>query len=668
MPQVGRIPRVISRRDRPHKPAVTSFSRPFQRHNLINFARTSDDDVASVAGNKRHILGLQTDVLPGRPFSFPNSGQAVTVPAEAHITRPLGDFESRPACLPIAGRDVPVDLAASSSDSVLSMTNLQPDALHRHHTEEDEIWNEYNDLLDDVMSSTSPDPALSPSSGQLFGHAAHPQRAAERPESRFRFGSLQKPDHNRNPTQASSVDLSPASLCAKAGVKHRLRRSGTVPVRRSNSLVSPPSSLTANTGHIFLNDAISTTGNGQQSRGANSGEPCLLSPSPQAPYPAFARLPEVSHHQSTALLDVAERDHEGPAGQSDLRFAALMTSRWLSFGRVLFSPAHNRVEANAGQRILVIDGLGNDDWSFYCAVTYPRALIYDLKETDVSLGGQRMRPQDLRRAPPNYRRVGLPNLAERFPFPLCYFAAVVFRFPAAMSDTILKMAFLECKRVLIPGGHLEIGLIDLDIVNMGTMTRHAVRDLKARMIDADPDVSLKPVSDNVQDILGQGGFENLNRCVVGVPVAGKVATSSGSQSSGSSRESYRDGRNDGSGTYQRRGANFSLSELVSDHSATSDEKITKMVAKVGRWWYTRTYEWAVLPGGDLKKSIWSDKRLLHECKARGSGFKLLIAYAQKPLEMRRRSSSEPIRMTAAVAGTHTASQLEELYRSKTTRR
>ena len=199
-------------------------------------------------------------------------------------------------------------------------------------------------------------------------------------------------------------------------------------------------------------------------------------------------------------------------------------------------------------------------------------------------------------------------------------------------------------------------------MNMGNDTRRAVRDLKVRMTIADPDVSLKPVSDNIQNILGRKGFENLNRCVVGVPVAGRVAGSIDSSSSRSSQESYTKRARDsadaaGSGAmsssakiHRDHDNNFSLSDLISDHSPTSDEKITKMVAKVGRYWFTSCYEWTVLPDADLKRSIWADKKVLQECKTRGSGFKLLIAYAQKPLENRRRTVSEPMLPTMATAG------------------
>jgi hypothetical protein len=233
-----------------------------------------------------------------------------------------------------------------------------------------------------------------------------------------------------------------------------------------------------------------------------------------------------------------------------------------------------------------------------------------------------------------------------------------------MSDAVLNLMVSECRRVLVPGGHLEFMVMDMDMVNMGPYTRRAVKDLKVRMTQADPVVSLKPASDNIQSVLGRKGFEGLNRCIVGIPVAGKVAGSvDSSPSSRSSRESYPPNATDAASTpaagaraqsakrHHEQNTNFSLSDLIADHSPTSDEKITKMVAKVGRYWFLWSFEAAVLPNGDLKKSIWADKKVLHECKNRGSGFKLLIAYAQKPAENRRRTVSEPSLPTLATAGT-----------------
>ena len=377
--------------------------------------------------------------------------------------------------------------------------------------------------------------------------------------------------------------------------------------------------------------------------------------------------PGVPPWQSNTLSSCTVSEDGEKAGQADLRFAALMTSKWLSFGRILFSPAHELVQDSLGHQILIIDGLSNDDWSLFCAATYPRATIHALHEGDAVTGSMAGRCRSFENSPPNHHQAHVPSLAGRFPFPSGLFTAVVVRFPALMSDRSLKSLLSECKRVLVPGGYIELSLLDLDIDSMGTLTRRAVRDLKAKIISAEPHVSLKPVSDSVQCTLGQVGFENLNRCTVGTPVNGKVVSGSGSPSSTqSSRASSRQGdRGDAQHMHgnsisqdsesspdlgSHDAGHFVLDELVSDHSARSDEKITRLMAKVGRWWYTHIYESTVLESEDSRHSMWNNKRLLRECRARGSGFKLLIAYAQTPVQARPRSMSEPVRSTAAAIG------------------
>ncbi len=237
--------------------------------------------------------------------------------------------------------------------------------------------------------------------------------------------------------------------------------------------------------------------------------------------------------------------------------------------------------------------------------------------------------------PSNHRQIHHASFANPFPFPKGFFAAVVFRFPVASSEAAYRNAISECKRVLRPGGYLEISLLDLDLMNMGHRARRAVRELKVRMQAADSNVSLKPASDNILRLLGRRGFENVNRCMLGVPVAGNLATS---------RDPSLD---DGSGP--------SLSELLRDRSERGDKSIAKKVARVGRWWYSHCYEMvAQAPasaGGQATAapatpataaapvSIWNDRVLLRDCAARRTSFKLLICYAQKPSAIRRRSVS-----------------------------
>lgn len=651
--QVGRIPRVISRKDHHHVPPVESYSRPFSRGRIEPVPSLTVS--TTVADAERPILGIHTDVLPSRPFDDFDSAKPASAPARALMSQDSMKPQPDREFLTFASKHGSEVSMSSSSEGFPSF--VAPRRLFsgpQIHGEE-EVWNEYDDLIDRVLSNTSSEVAPS--------------------QSRDYPGNPTMTDDNQGlttqeaapwlPAVSTSSMLPPSTWLASSRVQEgssedvRLRRSRIVSALHSSVSPSSPFSLADLVAEYEERNRVSTQ-YARRTSDSTLAEPTYL------PSLAYGSLPSVSiptqgHQSSTFLLDVAERDHAGPAAQSDLHFAALMTSKWLSFGSVLFSPAGREIESGSpGQHILVIDGLGNSDWAFYCALTYPSATIYDLKESDIPARPTTNEPW---RAPPNYRSVVQASLAERFPFSTSFFTAVVLRFPPAMSDGIMKLMLSECKRVLMPGGHIEISLLDIDMVNMGNHTRRAVRDLKVRMNVADPEVSLKPISDNIQSMLGRKGFEKLNRCVVQIPVAGKVAGSlSSSSSSRSSDGSYTQTARDivtGTQTdqptsHQRRhheqASNFSLSDLIADHSPTSDEKITKMVAKVGRYWYTRVYESGVLTNGELKRSIWADKKVLHECKTRGSGFKLLIAYAQKPSEHKRRTVSEPSLPTLATAG------------------
>jgi hypothetical protein len=224
-----------------------------------------------------------------------------------------------------------------------------------------------------------------------------------------------------------------------------------------------------------------------------------------------------------------------------------------------------------------------------------------------------------------------------FPFPKGFFAAVVFRFPVASTESFYRFTISECKRVLRPGGHLEVSVLDIDMLNMGTHTRRAVRNLKVQIQTEDSNVSLKPISDTVQRLLGRRGFENLNRCVVGVPAAGKIPSSrdgSTMQSPEPGSASTTTQSNDGFGA-----PTPSFSDLLHDQTGNGDEGITQMVAKVARWWYSRCYESLILPNGDISKSVWTDDTMLKECEQRGTSLRLMVCFAQKPECVVRRTIS-----------------------------
>ena len=316
--------------------------------------------------------------------------------------------------------------------------------------------------------------------------------------------------------------------------------------------------------------------------------------------------------------------------EEDIRSDSIMTSRWLSFGRVLFSPAHGHVMSKNCERLLVIDGLMNNDWSLYCALTYPSAEVFSLS-IDPSLGAFDFVPssQPLQ-LPCNHFTIRHADLEKAFPFPNGYFSATILRFPGLWSETAQRNVVSECKRVLRSGGYMEMSLLDLDMVNMGSHARKSVRALKERTCLADPSISLKPASDSFQRLLATYSFDNLRKCVVRIPVtSGSVRSSMDSTRSRSSSAS----------TMEMRYADGSeLVKLLSDPSPSPAvyEAIANIVSKVGRWWYSRCYDdhrHTAIPG------IWSDQKLLRECHQQGTCFRLLIGYAQKPSEVPRRTAS-----------------------------
>ncbi|KKY14612.1 hypothetical protein UCRPC4_g06681 [Phaeomoniella chlamydospora] len=568
----------------------------------------------------------QVHPLPSKLFNEPGSSHPLSAPAET-------------------GSKTRSSITQPEFLTYTSWTT-QPD---RRMVEED-AWHEYDDLIDDV---------LSPAAGVL-----------QQPDIEY-FGP-QKTELQATPDYLEPPPLlydtgttSPKLKSAVSTESVRLRRSRIHSALHSSLDASTPSSLAElvadyeqrNRNSTILLDRMSflfeeSEEPDEPDHPAEESKEPLAGPS--------------NRQRATVLLDIAERYREGPVGLSNLRYGALMISRWLSFSRVLFSPVHNKIISNPNERVLVLDGLGNDDWSFYCAETYTTATVHSLNSM--------VQPSMLKEsvteawpAPPNHRAAKVNTPVMTFPFPQSYFAAVVFRFPAAMSESALRRTIGECYRVLQPGGYIELTVMDLDMMNMGNRTRRAVRMLKVRMNVADAGISLKPASDNILKILGRRGYQNLNKCIVSVPVSGTVGSSS--IDSSSSRHSQgsvqRDsataaekavsfvepmGRRSRAESSTASERNFLLSDLIADESPRSDHRITRMVARVGRWWYTRCYEWAVLPDGDLERSIWADKQVLQECENRGSGFKLLIAYAQKPIDTRRRTMSEPNKPVGAVAG------------------
>ncbi|OOF99507.1 hypothetical protein ASPCADRAFT_203287 [Aspergillus carbonarius ITEM 5010] len=650
---VGRIPPVVSRRERPHKPAVQSFSRPF------SVSQSPPSLTASVEkpGNSSFSPIFTPDVQQAAPPETPSDRKFdLTDPFKDLLKGNVRDFIAGPYSqqefMTFSPRKDSVLSTSSGSESLAAVTAVIPKP--ESELMEDEIWGEYDDLIDHVLSPQTTSTIVENESD--MDHKLELATMA----SKTLQAELNGPPAMPGLFDKPAVEFTPSSPQSSTG-SVRLRRSRIAAELHSSIGLSPQPSYS----EIIASycDDRSEGGAAEETRGKSlAPQPLVEQQSGLLNSPALVSSPsfEIVRQRNTVLFDIAERDREGPTAFTNIRSGSLMTSRWLSFGRVLFSPAHKRAESSDRERILVVDGLGNDDWSFYCALTYPNAEIYSLSDGPKPTASKH---PEAWQPPSNHHIIHHPSLDHQLPFPRAFFAVAVLRFPAACSERAQDNIISECKRVLRAGGYLEMSILDLDMVNMGIRTRKAVRQLKERTYVSDPYISLKPTSDSIQRLLGRHGFDNLRRCKVRIPVTGMIVRSSASSTSTSSSDpsilpsapspsttlspltglstaAKVKAKAKAHGKSSSNDTDLSLGDLLSDPSPSpsNDESIRKIVTKVGRWWYTRCYEIPVLPNGDAALSIWSDMKILRECQHRGTGFRLWIAYAQKPSERRRTAS------------------------------
>lgn len=175
---------------------------------------------------------------------------------------------------------------------------------------EDEVWNEYDNLIDEVIPSK-----VRASTTSSLG-------------APFQYGDMvdHKSTIDKNDKDASKSASNPET--GKGGaVLDTSRPSTTFSI--SDYLVDQEDTK---------NDSVTT--HSRRSTAGNRG---------------FGAAAPHNKRVSSSLKQERPADNLASA---ELRFAALMTSKWLSFGRLLFSPAHE--EANTGEhtRILIVDGLG----------------------------------------------------------------------------------------------------------------------------------------------------------------------------------------------------------------------------------------------------------------------------------------------------------------------
>ncbi|RPB27653.1 hypothetical protein L211DRAFT_779448 [Terfezia boudieri ATCC MYA-4762] len=240
---------------------------------------------------------------------------------------------------------------------------------------------------------------------------------------------------------------------------------------------------------------------------------------------------------------------------------AMMSFRWMAFGRLLVSPAHELLVATCEKksirrdssgteseqdrkRILDLGGIPVGDWGWYCAYDYPKSKVYTVTPRTTCTSSASVVESDTPgqsakcRGPKNHRYFTVSYL-WRLPFPDNHFDVVSARslfmalkthYGKGRSPTMdlispvnimdeYDLCLEECLRVLKPGGYLEYFLFDNDIVNPGPLaveiSMKFTNELEANSYDPYP--TRKWIKR-----LNKAGYGDMKRAWIFLPMAPQV--------------------------------------------------------------------------------------------------------------------------------------------------
>ncbi|KAF5975323.1 hypothetical protein FBULB1_7434 [Fusarium bulbicola] len=584
LPQVGRIPKVVSNRTEHVSPM--SFSRPFRASMQLapeNLEVYDPESIAKGPSPSRPSTPVPDLTTDGSTAGSTNnlSSRDSNPPALSRVEKEFLAFSPRKdseGTIGTSSSSCSGILAFSGSTAVIPQPYDPP--------AEDEVWDEYDDLLGEDAGKALP--SATSSRGTPFHLETYESKLASKEKP------LESPTIVFDKKASRQSKATTISSTCSADMTERLRAAFQLHPSPSTPF------------------SVSKFVSGYEDRNTNTDVPAAGE---------VSRRSSRSSHK-TRLSDASSSSEDGsPLAQVNLRVGSMTVSKWLTFGHVLFSDVRHELVPVEGSlkrhSILVIDGLGNDDWSFYAAETYPAATFFNLSPRAPLPEELKSSSSSFPLSPPNHHQIQYVSHLDKFPFAPQSFTAVVYRFPVAAPEAYYRSILTEARRVLKPGGFIELSILDVDLNNMGNKGRRTVRRLKERINEKTPDTSLGSTADLIVRLLGKVGFTTIKAARVGVPVASSVTRSDSKADKGKA-------------TAEKKKDPPSLSEMMSDNSPLADEGITKMVSRVGRWWYTRCYENAA--ENPFGKSIWSDKALLSESEELGTSLKLMVCCARAPLE------------------------------------
>lgn len=330
LPQVGRIPKVISAR--PVATSPKSFSRPFARLSTTKVLlepAVLDEESVGLGLSPPRQLTPEPIVHPDANFGTPAQREELTDHKLEGTSAHHKDF--------LAFSPRKNSEATTSSSGGLSFagtTAIVPEA--DAELEEDEVWDEYDDLIENDRLLKIPVSAAS-STGLPFQYESYESRRLRK--SRLHSKEQSEAPISRGSSSPTRRSVLTTSTTFSADMAARMKDAFTV----VPSPTTPMSFTDFFSGYEERNNSIqgASTRNGRRPSQGSSRK---------------------SASSNTTML-VAEQDSSSPISQVNLRVGSMTVSKWLTFGHVLFSPAREQLMQIEGSMkrhsILVIDGLGN---------------------------------------------------------------------------------------------------------------------------------------------------------------------------------------------------------------------------------------------------------------------------------------------------------------------
>ena len=339
--QVGRIPKVVSAR--PEATSPKSFSRPFAR--LSTLQPSLDPsllDKESVAKGP----SPPESALPEPPFSnpFPNN----TIAGLAQGLRE--SFDSKADSItnhrdflvfsPRKNSEATTSSSSGPSRSYEGTIAIIPDPSAA--LVEDEVWDEYDDLIENEEPGKEP-PSATSSHGHPFQYEKYESRNRRKSSRRLtREPSKAKSQLKREEEMARDSEMTSSSVYSQEASS------------RSREVPTPETPMSFSDFFSGYGDRNNSGIAGRKpNRGSNESRRSQKS--------------SASNGQSRrSMLNTFEEDSN--VAQVNLRIGSMTVSKWLTFGHVVFSPAREQVMGLEGSSkrhsILIIDGLGNGEFRF----------------------------------------------------------------------------------------------------------------------------------------------------------------------------------------------------------------------------------------------------------------------------------------------------------------